>query len=105
MKGESRLGKRAAAHLSTADSQAIAAQAFGCLASDPDQLGRFLALTGLMPDTIRAAARDPGFLPAVLSYIVADERLLLSVAEQIEVSPKRLLRAEQVLSPQAEHDP
>lgn len=105
MKGQPPAGKRAARNLSTADSKVIAADAFGCLAADPDRLGRFLALTGLAPDTIRAAARAPGFLPAILSYVAADEALLVALAAEMGVPPERLLRAEQVLSPRADPDP
>jgi Protein of unknown function (DUF3572) len=42
-----------------AESLAIAALAF--LAAEPGRLGRFLALTGIGPESIRAAAHQPQF--------------------------------------------
>ena len=46
-----------------AESLAITALAF--LAAEPERLGRFLALTGIGPESIRAAAHQPQFLLAV----------------------------------------
>ena len=45
--------------------EALGIQALAYLAGDPERLGRFLALSGLGPETIRAAAHDPGFLAGV----------------------------------------
>ncbi|RXF74660.1 DUF3572 domain-containing protein [Hansschlegelia zhihuaiae] len=59
----------------------VAGRALGFLAADPERLGRFLALSGLDPATIREAAREPGFLPGVLDHILTDERLLTEFAE------------------------
>src|SRR5712691_7170019 len=53
---------------------AVAALAF--IAGEPDELGRFLALSGIGPESIRVAAREPGFLLGVLDHLVGDARLL-----------------------------
>ncbi|WP_020087298.1 DUF3572 domain-containing protein [Hyphomicrobium zavarzinii] len=47
------------------------------LAEDGPRLGRFLALTGIGPDQLRAAAGAPETLLAVLDYLLGDESLLL----------------------------
>jgi hypothetical protein len=47
----------------------IAVKALTLLIRDQERLARFLALTGLGPDTIRAAAGSPGFLRAVLDHV------------------------------------
>ena len=58
----------------------LAIQALQFIAGRPEELGRFLALSGIGPDQIRAAARDPRFLVGVLDFLLGDEPLLLSFA-------------------------
>ena len=59
--------------LGRAEELAISALSF--LAEDPETLGRFLGATGLGPETLRAAATEPGFLVAVLEHLMGDESL------------------------------
>jgi Protein of unknown function (DUF3572) len=77
------------------ESTAISALAF--LAGEETRLERFLALSGLGPHNLRQAASDPGFLAAVLDYIVADERLLVAFAAQEGVDPAAVARARESL--------
>ena len=60
------------------EAESLAIKALAFLASDPERLGRFLAITGLGPETIRKAASNPGFLVAVLDYLANDETLLVA---------------------------
>jgi hypothetical protein len=80
----------------------LAIQALAFLASDPERLGRFLSLTGIGPDMIREAARDPAFLAGVLDHVASDEPLLLAVAEYAGVTPETVERAHLALSGQRE---
>src|SRR5882724_11988496 len=75
---------------------AVAALAF--IAGEPEQLGRFLALSGIGPESIRAAAREPGFLLGVLDHMTGDEALLLAFANQNEIDPETVRRARDVLA-------
>lgn len=75
------------------DPSGLAALALGFLASDPDRLGRFLALSGLDPSNIRQAAQSPTFLPAVLDHLLADETLLLAFAEAEGLKPETVAEA------------
>ncbi len=77
--------------------ETIAAQALGFIAGDSARLGRFLAESGLGPDTIRRAAADPAFLPAVLDFILAHEADLLDFAAQIGIDPKYVGAARRLL--------
>jgi uncharacterized protein DUF3572 len=77
---------------------ALAIEALGYLAGDPERLERFLALTGIGPADIRAAARAPGFLAGVLDYVAGDEALLRAVAAHASIPPEEFDRARQVLS-------
>ena len=79
--------------------EAIGAKALSFLAGDMERLGRFLALSGLQPRTIRDAARDTSFLPAVLDYVLADERLLFDFVEAEGLPPEAVSRARRELGP------
>ena len=81
---------------------AIGALAF--LASDREQLGRFLAVTGIGPDAIRDAARDPGFLSGVLDHVAGDETLLVAFADQAGIDPAEIERARAALGGAWERD-
>jgi hypothetical protein len=62
--------------------EAIAVDALAFLAGNPAELGRFLALSGIGPETLRQAAAEPGFLAGVLDHIMTDDSLLLAFAGQ-----------------------
>jgi hypothetical protein len=63
-----------------AEAEAVAIDALAFLAGNPEELGRFLALSGLGPSNLRQAAADPGFLAGILDHIMTDEGLLLAFA-------------------------
>jgi hypothetical protein len=73
--------------------ETLAAQGLAFLAEDPQQLVRFLALTGLEPTDLRARAGAPEVLAAVLSYLREDESLLLTFATRCKVAPETIGRA------------
>lgn len=77
--------------------ETIAARALGYLAAEPERLGGFLALSGLDPSTVRTAARDPGFLPAVLDHLLGDEDLLIAFAEAEGLPPEAVAQARRAL--------
>jgi hypothetical protein len=85
--------QRAFAGDQQAAAEQLAIQALAFLASDGQELGRFLALTGIEPGEIRAAAQQPGFLAGVLEYICAHEPLLLAFARAEGLEPPRVERA------------
>jgi hypothetical protein len=62
------------------DPELIALRALAFIAGDPTNLGRFLTATGLGPANLRGAAREPGFLAAVLDHLATDESLLQAFA-------------------------
>jgi hypothetical protein len=75
---------------------AVAALAF--LGGDAERLGRFLALTGIAPASLRAAARERGFLLGVLDHVAADEELLLAFADENGTDPQDVIRARDALA-------
>src|SRR5213593_3650327 len=84
--------------------QALAIAALSYLAAEPEQLGRFLALSGIGPEKIRDAAREPHFLAGVLEHICSDERLLLDFAKYAEIKPPEVERARAALGGTWERD-
>jgi hypothetical protein len=79
-----------------AEDMAVAALTF--IAQDGDQLGRFLALSGLEPGNLREAAAEPSFLVGVLDYLSSDEALLLAFAANFQIDPTAIATAQRVLS-------
>ena len=76
----------------------LAIAALGFIAAEPERLSRFLALTGIDPASIRAAAREPQFLVGVLDHILNEERLLLDFATESDVDPEAVMRARDALA-------
>jgi hypothetical protein len=78
--------------------ETLAIQALSHLAQDPEQLSRFLALSGIDPGAIRAAAAQPEFLAGVLAYLAQDEALLVRFAAEAGVPPGAVEQARTVLA-------
>jgi hypothetical protein len=78
--------------------EGLAIQALTFIAGKPERLGRFLAVTGIGPDQIRAASSEPGFLAGVLEHLAGDERLLTAFATEAGVDPAAIGKALATLS-------
>jgi|SRR6185437_4719649 len=87
-----------AANRSQEAAEALAVQALNFLATEPERLSRFLALSGLDPASIREAAGESGFLAGVLSHLGEDERLLTQFATEAGVTPAEVDRARRLLA-------
>src|ERR1700726_694148 len=77
---------------------ALAIAALSFLAGETERLERFLALTGLGPQSLRAAAREPSFLLGVLDHVASDETLLLAFANENGIDPQDVGRARAALA-------
>ena len=73
--------------LTREQAEALAIQALTFIGADEERLGRFLAVTGIGPAEIRAAARQPGFLSGVLEYMASDDRLMAAFAGENNLDP------------------
>ncbi|MEI7804821.1 MAG: DUF3572 domain-containing protein [Hyphomicrobiales bacterium] len=78
--------------------ETLAIQALTFIAGDGERLGAFLAMSGIGPDQIRAAAREPGFLAAVLDHVLADQKALADFAEGAGVTPAHVAKAREALA-------
>lgn len=88
---------RPAGQPSPADAEALAVAALRFLAAEPERLGTFMADTGLAPETMRSAAATPGFLPAVLDYLIGNEPVLIDFAADQGIDPSAVPAARAVL--------
>jgi hypothetical protein len=79
-----------------AEHMAISALTF--LAADPEHLSRFVALAGLDPGNLRAAAQEPGFFAALLDHVTSDTELGPLCAAALNTSLAELDQARQVLA-------
>ena len=73
------------------DRSALALAALGWILGDDDRAQRFLALTGLTPETLRAAIGDEATHEAVFDFLCAHEPDLLAAAEALGVEPQALV--------------
>jgi len=73
--------------------EAIAIQALGFIAADPELLPRFLAITGIEASAIRQAAGEPGFLAGVLQFVLAHEPTLMSFSQAAGIAPAEVNKA------------
>lgn len=82
----------------SAEPQVLALAALGWILEDGDRAERFLSLTGLDPDTLRAGLGDPAVLGAVMEFLTNHEPDLLRCAEALAVTPEELVGAAQELA-------
>ena len=80
--------RKAAIDLDGAETLAISALAF--LAEDGERLARFLALSGLEPADLKAAAGTREMQAALLEYLLGEESLLLMFAANHGVTPESI---------------
>ena len=86
--------------LTQKDAESLAIQALAFIAGDAGRIGPFLAATGIGPDMIRLAAREPDFLCGVLDYLASDDDLLVAFANETGVNPFDIPVARDVLGKQ-----
>lgn len=84
------------------EAQSIALQALGFLAEDPARIHHFLDASGLDPQDLRALVSDRDFLAGLLSYLVADEQLLLVFAAHAGHQPETVCAASDILAGRAQ---
>jgi len=75
------------------DPAALALGALTFVLSDPIRTDRFLALTGLTGDTLRARINEPSVLCAVLEFLANHEADLVAAASALDIPPATLAAA------------
>jgi Protein of unknown function (DUF3572) len=88
---------KARSHDARQVAETVAIQALSFLAADHTRLARFLAVTGLGPETLRGAAKSPEFLVSVLDFVLGDDNLVKEFAEAHELKPSTVGAAREAL--------
>jgi Protein of unknown function (DUF3572) len=81
------------------DAELLALDALTFLAGSPDDLGRFVALSGAAPADIRTRAGDPEFLAGVLDFVLGDDELAARFCRSHSIDARMLHLARSRLSP------
>ena len=79
------------------DPVALALAALAATLGSERRAQRFIDLTGIGTDELRARAADPVLLAALLRFLEAHEPDLVTVAEEIGVDPQVLVEARRAL--------
>lgn len=78
-------------------SEFVAIQALSFVAADAEILGRFLAETGIGPQTLRNSASDPHFLAGVLDFVLRDDATVKAFSASSGHHPTTIAAARQAL--------
>jgi hypothetical protein len=76
---------------------ALALAALAATLRDERRAQRFIDLTGIGTDELRARAAEPALLAALLRFLEAHEPDLLSVSAELGVKPEDLVEARREL--------
>ena len=79
------------------DPLVLALAALAATLRDERRARRFLDLTGIGTDELRVRAGDPTLLAALLRFLEAHEPDLMSVSEELGVTPDALVEARRKL--------
>ena len=82
------------------DPTVVGLAALAATLDDERRAHRFLDLTGIGTDELRARAGEADLLAAVLRYLEAHEPDLIAVAELVGVNPEALVKARRTLEGQ-----
>jgi hypothetical protein len=77
----------------TNDAEALALRALVWILGDDSRASRFLAITGLTPERLRAGIEDRPTLEAAFAFLEAHEPDLVACAAMLEVAPQSFAAA------------
>ena len=84
--------------------ETLALTALTWVVGDEDLRGRFLAMSGLQGDELRAHLGNPTFLAGLLDWLLAHEPTLLRFCAEAGVAPEDPARASRALHGPVDHD-
>lgn len=88
---------RKTAALTREEAEALALRAVAWLAGNEELFLRFVAMSGLTVDHVRAGLTDPATLGAVLDFLLSDEPTLMAFTAAHDMPPDQPGRARRLL--------
>ena len=82
----------------SASAPTLALAALGWVLEDEDRAARFLSLTGLDPDSLRAGLGERQVQASVIEFLANHEPDMIRCAEALAVTPEELAQAGRDLS-------
>jgi hypothetical protein len=79
------------------EAETLALKALAYLAHSPDDLERFVALSGVTWGDLRARADDPEILAAVLDFVLMTDERVTGFCEEAGIDPRELHAARRAL--------
>lgn len=76
----------------------LALAALGWVLEDDERADRYLELTGLDPDSLRAGLDDASVLASALDFLANYEPDLIRAAEALAVTPEEMIAARKELT-------
>jgi len=76
----------------------LALKGLAFLVNSPEDLERFLNLSGARPNTLRERADEPEFLVSLLDFLLANEELLTGFSSDFDVDVRAVHMARHVLA-------
>ena len=76
----------------------VALKGLAFLVNSPEDLERFLLLTGARPETLRERADEPEFLTSVLAFLLSNEELLTGFSSDFNTDVRTVHMAHHVLA-------
>ena len=77
--------------------ETMALKALAYLATLPDDISRFLNISGIDAGELRARAEEPEFLAAVMDFLMSDDRLLTGFGDAEGIDPREVSFARRAL--------
>lgn len=77
--------------------ETLGLKALSWLINSPDDLGRFLNISGSSTEELRSRAGDPVYLAAILEFLLTDDSLLVAFCEAETVDYRHVHAAAHVL--------
>jgi hypothetical protein len=75
----------------------VALKGLAWLAAMPDDIGRFVNISGVEAGELRERASEPEFLAAVMDFLLADDKLLTGFCDTENFDPQDIHRARRAL--------
>ncbi len=79
------------------DAETLALRALAHVAAKEDLFLRFVALTGMSVDEVRARIGDGATLGAILDFVLGDESLVIEFTAACELPPETVAKARALL--------